>query len=86
MRLSDEIEKGESKTLELKEILPNNDNIAKTIVAFSNTSGGKLVVGVNDKREITGINNIDIFELQDKISSIVYDKCYPIILPVSDMD
>jgi ATP-dependent DNA helicase RecG len=81
MRLSDEIEKGESKTLELKEILPNSDSIAKTIVAFSNTSGGKLVIGVNDKREITGINNVDIFELQDKISSIVYDKCYPIILP-----
>lgn len=33
------IHQGESKTLELKETLPKNDSIAKTVVAFSNTSG-----------------------------------------------
>ena len=81
MNLIEEIKKGESKTLELKEILPGNDNIARTIIAFSNTSGGKLVIGVNNKREIIGLKDTDIFELQDKISSIVYDSVYPNILP-----
>ncbi|MEK7434211.1 MAG: RNA-binding domain-containing protein [Cyanobacteriota bacterium] len=80
MSLFEDIKKGESKTLEFKEKLPDSDNLAKTIISFSNTSGGKLLIGINDKREIIGLENIDIFELQDKIASIIYDKCYPHIL------
>ena len=42
---------GENKTLEFKESLPKNDSIAKTAVAFSNTRGGKLIMGllINEK-------------------------------------
>ncbi|WP_394367547.1 AlbA family DNA-binding domain-containing protein [Mangrovibacterium lignilyticum] len=31
--------------------------MAKTVIAFSNTSGGKLIIGVNDKREVVGIDD-----------------------------
>ncbi|MGF7141465.1 RNA-binding domain-containing protein [Roseimarinus sediminis] len=81
MILSEQIQKGESKTLELKEALPKNENIAKTVVAFSNTSGGKLIIGVNDQREITGIDDNELFDMQDKIASIIADSCSPGILP-----
>ena len=40
------ISAGESKTLEFKRELPKYDQIAKTIVAFANTSGGCLLIGV----------------------------------------
>lgn len=80
MDLQEEINLGESKILEFKEKLPNNQSIAKLIIAFSNTAGGKLIIGVNDDREIIGVEE-DIFNLQDKISSIIYDNCYPNILP-----
>ncbi|SFP28344.1 RNA-binding domain-containing protein [Hydrogenimonas thermophila] len=79
--LKQEIQKGESKKLELKEKLPSNEAIAKTVIAFSNTSGGKIIVGVNDKREIIGIDEDRVFEYEEKISSIVSDLCYPNILP-----
>ncbi len=81
MKLIEEIKNGESKTLEFKENLPKNDSITRTVVAFSNTSGGKLIIGVNDKREITGISEDNIFELKDKIISIIFESCYPNILP-----
>jgi ATP-dependent DNA helicase RecG len=81
MTLTEQVEKGESKTLELKKTLPKNENIAKTIIAFSNTSGGKLVIGVNDKRKVVGVNDAVIFEMQDKIASIIADNCSPDILP-----
>lgn len=81
MTLSKEIQKGESKTLELKEFLPKNDSIAKTVIAFSNTSGGKLIIGVNDNREITGINDDELFDIQDKIASVIADSCSPGIMP-----
>ena len=76
----EQIKLGENKILEFKEILPKNDSIAKTAIAFSNTSGGKLIIGVNDKREIVGIDDEEIFELQDKIASIIFDSCTPNIL------
>jgi len=81
MNLLKLIRKGESKTLELKENLPSAVNLAKTVIAFSNTGGGKLVIGVNDKREIAGIKENKVFDLQEKVSSIIYDMCYPNILP-----
>ncbi len=79
--LLDEIKKGENKRLELKEKLPSNEAIAKTVVAFSNTSGGKIVIGVNDNRQTIGIDENKIFAYEEKISSIVSDLCYPAILP-----
>ncbi len=79
--LIESIKKGEDKRLELKIKFPSNEAIAKTVIAFSNTSGGKLVIGVNDDREIVGVNEDKIFEYEEKISSIVSDLCYPAILP-----
>lgn len=81
MTLQELIKEGESKTLEFKETLPKNDSIAKTVIAFSNTSGGKLIVGINDQREVVGIDDKEIFELQDRIASIISDSCHPNILP-----
>jgi len=81
MNLAKEIQKGEGKILELKEKLPKNTNIAKTVIAFSNTGGGKLIIGVNDKQEIVGIDDIALFEIQDKIASIISDQCSPNIIP-----
>ncbi len=81
MTLSDSIRLGESKTLELKAQLPQNDQIAKTAVAFANTSGGKLVVGVGDNREVIGLKDQDLFALQERIGSIIFDRCYPAIVP-----
>ena len=81
MKLEKLIKKGESKILELKEKFPSPVNLAKTVIAFSNTAGGKIVIGVNDNRDIVGINENEVFELQEKVSSIIYDMCYPNILP-----
>ncbi|MGZ8548919.1 MAG: RNA-binding domain-containing protein [Sulfuricurvum sp.] len=75
------ITRGENKTVEFKEKLPKNESIAKTVIAFSNTSGGRLIIGVSDVREVIGIDEENIFELQDKIASIVFDHCAPTILP-----
>ena len=81
MNLLDLIQQGESKTLELKSRLPQHDQLAKTIVAFANTSGGKLVLGVDDQRQLVAVAEDDLFTLQDQITSIIHDRCAPFILP-----
>ena len=81
MNILKQIEQGESKTIEFKEKLPKNNSIVKTVIAFANTSGGKLIIGVRDNKEIVGIQDENIFHLQDKIISLLFDSCQPNILP-----
>ena len=77
----EEIKKGESKTLEFKQELIDSKKLAKTIVAFSNTSGGKFVIGVADNKEIIGVDKDTIPETIDKIANIIDDTCAPQIRP-----
>ncbi|MEI7898831.1 MAG: RNA-binding domain-containing protein, partial [bacterium] len=81
MNLIENIRQGESKTLELKAQLPQHEQIAKTAVAFANTSGGKLVIGVSDDRQVIGLPEEDVLALQSQIGSIIFDRCHPAILP-----
>ena len=82
MSLQQEIINGESRTLEFKKILPKeNLKWIKTVVAFANGAGGRIVIGVTDKREIFGIHkDEDIFLLKDKISNIISQSCSPQIM------
>lgn len=45
MPISDSIKKGEGKKLEFKEVLPESSKVVKTVTAFSNGAGGKLIIG-----------------------------------------
>lgn len=47
-----------SEKVELKTKL-NNDEITKEIVAFLNSRGGTIFVGVTDSGEIVGVEKID---------------------------
>lgn len=47
----------ESETIELKQEL--NKNIKKEIVAFANSKGGTIYIGITDDGKIKGLDNID---------------------------
>ena len=74
---------GESKNIEYKVTLPDkSEKYMKTIVAFANTQGGKLIVGVDDKtHEIVGVENEILFQLMDGIANAISDSCMPQIIP-----
>ncbi len=76
--LIEEILKGESEKTEFKENAKTNAYI-KTVVAFANGNGGKIVFGVKDNREIVGVENE--FEVMDGIINAISDSCYPMIVP-----
>ena len=67
---------GESKNIEYKVSLPDkSEKYMKTIVAFANTQGGKLIVGVDDKtHQIVGVENDVLFQLMDGIANAVSDS------------
>ena len=79
----DTVFSGESKNIEYKVALPDkSEKYMKTIVAFANTQGGKLIVGVDDKtHEIVGVENEILFQLMDGIANAISDSCMPQIIP-----
>ena len=72
----------ESRRLEFKEAWPKGDQTARTVVAFANGAGGKIVFGVkNEPREIIGISDDELFALQERAANHIFDRCTPTIIP-----
>ena len=53
------LQQPESKTLEFKVRVPETRLIASNLVAFANTNGGKLIIGVDKNQRIVGVDNIE---------------------------
>ncbi len=81
-KILEEIKKGEGKKLEFKESLSKDVNsFLKTVVAFANGAGGKIIFGVRKDGEIVGVPDDEIVELSEKIENLIYEKCHPLIIP-----
>ena len=63
----------ESETVELESLV--TDDIKKEIIAFANSEGGKLYIGVRDDGEVIGLDNPDGSALQ--VSNMVRDSIKP---------
>ncbi len=74
---------GESKNVEFKENLPEKSiKYMKSVVAFANGTGGKIIFGIADKtREVVGFSKEDVFKTMDAIANAVSDSCEPAIIP-----
>ena len=74
---------GEGKNIEFKREIPHNhEKFLKDIIAFSNSSGGKVIIGIEDETNIVyGIGEQNPFKLSDNISNMISDACTPQIDP-----
>lgn len=70
MLLESLLERGEGKTLEFKREITQADSAVKTVVAFANTSGGILVIGVEDKtKRVHGVS--DPLGVEERLANII---------------
>ena len=51
------VELGENQTQDFKFEISDSKKIARTLSAFSNTDGGKLLIGVKDNGSIAGVRS-----------------------------
>jgi ATP-dependent DNA helicase RecG len=80
MDLVDLLRQPEGKTLEFKRDLSSPGGALKTIVAFANTAGGTLLVGVEDRtRHVRGV--ADALDLEERIANLVSDNIAPRLVP-----
>ena len=79
----EEILAGESKNVEFKVQRPDKSiKYMKTVVAFANGKGGRIVFGIDDKtREVVGISEDVVFLEIDAITNAISDSCEPTIIP-----
>ena len=74
------IQQEEGKTLEFKENSKGLDRIIHTIVAFANTAGGKILIGVKDKtKEIVGLEDPVTEEM--RLANAIADSIEPLFNP-----
>ena len=74
---------GEGKNIEFKREIPKkHDKFLKDIIAFSNCTGGKVILGIEDgTNRVYGIGEVNPFKLSDDISNMISDACTPQINP-----
>lgn len=72
----------ESSRLEFKLIIPSSATIIKTVIAFCNAKGGKLVIGVRNDGTIEGISEDDAHQAMEWLDHAIYKACTPPILPL----
>ena len=74
---------GESANVEYKITVPgNSEKYMKTVIAFANGRGGRIIFGVDDKTlEVAGMDTDTIFQTMDAITNAISDSCEPKIFP-----
>lgn len=80
MDLIDLLKRHESKTLEFKRDLSSPDGVLRTIVAFANTAGGVLLLGVEDAtRNVRGVTRP--LAMEERLANLISDRVLPRLIP-----
>ena len=74
------LRRAEGKTLEFKRDLSSPRGFLRTVVAFANTSGGTILVGVEDRtRHVRGVTNP--LDQEERVANLISDAIRPRLLP-----
>jgi len=78
------IGRGEDSRLQFKQTITNPESLAGDLVAFSNSKGGKILIGVSDQGIVVGLSTDDIRRLNQLISNTATDGVRPSINPETE--
>lgn len=80
MDLLEALKRPEGKILEFKRDLSSPEGVLRTIVAFANTSGGALIIGVDDgTRHVRGV--AAPLDLEERLANLMSDSIAPRLVP-----
>ena len=80
MRLTEILRRTEGKNLEFKRDLSSPAGFLRTVVAFANTAGGIILIGVEDRiRHIRGVR--DPLDLEERVVNLISDSIKPRLVP-----
>lgn len=80
MNIIELLKNPESKTLEFKRDLSSPEGILRVLIAFANTSGGTLIIGVEDGDHVVkGIK--EPLDMEERLANIISDSIQPKMIP-----
>lgn len=77
------LERGAGPHTEFKHAVNDNRELARQLVCFANSDGGRLVVGVDDGGRVTGVPDTDAALL--RVDSVAFDGCTPPVTVVPEV-
>lgn len=77
------IARDEDSSHQFKADVTNELSIAQEMIAFSNTIGGMLLIGVSDDGSISGLTRVDINRINNLISNAASQQIKPSINPLT---
>ena len=83
MNIDQLIQLPEGKKLEFKRDLSSVKPLMKTLVAFANTAGGKLIIGIADDKQVIGVD--DPLTEEERLGNLVADSITPRLVPSIEM-
>ncbi|MDE6554001.1 MAG: putative DNA binding domain-containing protein [Muribaculaceae bacterium] len=76
---------GENSTVQFKLLFNKAEDIANELIAFSNSNGGQIFIGINDKTgEIEGLTYKQIQDIGSLIASAANVGVHPSVFPIVD--
>ena len=75
---------GEDSRLQFKRTVTHPDALATELVAFSNSGGGTLLLGVNDDGSIAGLDAVEVRRLNQVLSNTASQHLRPPISPLTE--
>jgi predicted HTH transcriptional regulator len=78
------LSRGEDGRHQFKENFTNADALAAEIIAFSNTAGGKIFIGVQNDGSVLGLSGVDIGRLNQLISNTASQNVRPAVNPLTE--
>ncbi len=82
--LIDLLSRGEGSRQQFKTDINNADALAAEIVAFSNTAGGRIFIGVNDDGSVRGLSGADVARLNMLIANVASQVVRPAVNPLTE--
>lgn len=80
------IEQGEHQQLDFKFEVSDSKKIARTLSAFANTDGGRLLIGVKDNGHISGVRSEEEYYMIEAASSMYTRPVVPFTATLWDVN
>jgi len=83
LELQERISRWEDLHTEFKEWPVQPDDLAASLVAFANTDGGQLIIGVTNNRVIVGVDDAD--RVTRDVDNVATNNCEPPLTVIQEV-
>jgi ATP-dependent DNA helicase RecG len=81
--LIDLVGRGEDSRTQFKRDVTNSESLAGDLAAFSNSQGGRIIIGVDDQGGLVGLSPDDVRRINQLVSNTATNQVHPSVNPTT---